>query len=333
MSENGKEMNKICAKINLLVEAKMNDFKKLRFMQRLDKNAHVALKSKLDEIENCIYFWIALIFLDLNELARHSKDKVFEVIKRIPLNIYKQYEKILSKSSNTEEARRLLYIVCAAAQSLTLVEMNWALSIKNKDYLNAPFPSQSFVIYVRYFCDFFIRIQNSRIYLIHQTAKEFLMRGSTFSESVGFVISHERPWKSSLEPTESHYLFTQICMSYFFSSKFESDSLNMKGKSLQRLSKSRFIDEYATKYEFLKYAARQWVTHFNQVENNQTKLCKLALETSLSKWRSHVAQSKTWADTSRLCCCRASLMSKVQSQRTQRQLMLSGVSYQYKSLK
>ena len=52
----------------------------------------------------------------------------------------------------------------------------------------------------------------------------------------------------------------------------------MEGKSLQRLSEGRSIDEYATKYEFLKYAARQWVTHFNQAGDNLTKLCELALE-------------------------------------------------------
>ena len=56
MKKNEEEMKLICQKINLLVDVKLKDFKKLKSFYRIEDNANVAIKTKLNEIENRIYF-------------------------------------------------------------------------------------------------------------------------------------------------------------------------------------------------------------------------------------------------------------------------------------
>ena len=278
MGENEEEMKEISAEIKLLVDAKVKELKKLRSAYGIKDDADVAVKAKLNKIEHRTYLWIALIFPELEELAGHAEDHLLEGIERIPSTVDEAYEKILSKSSNAQQARRLLHIVCAASRPLTLAEMNRALSIRDKDHTEALIPPESFRTYVRHLCGLFISIQNSSIYLIHQTAKEFLISGSTPEAPISPVISHEGPWKNSLEGSESHYVLAQICMSYFLSSEFESDPLNLKMWILRYDDVPAELEDYAKKHEFSTYAGSQWATHFEEAGCNRTKLSELALE-------------------------------------------------------
>jgi hypothetical protein len=57
----------------------------------------------------------------------------------LPQTVNNTYKRILTKSSNPKEAKKLLYIIIAAARPLTLAEMDLALALRQnhrsyKDY-------------------------------------------------------------------------------------------------------------------------------------------------------------------------------------------------------
>src|SRR5204863_8437901 len=164
-------------------------------------------------------------------------------IKRIPHTVYEAYERILANSGDDDKARRLLHIVCAASRPLTLAEMNRALSINDNGSEGSLVPRQSFPLIVRDLCGLFVSIQHERIYLIHQTAKEFLIGENATGESVRPVDSGKGSWKHSLEPTESNLVLAKICISYLLFPVFEIDRLVIDGRSIKEQ-----VDRYTTKH-------------------------------------------------------------------------------------
>ncbi len=91
------------------------------------------------------------------------------------------YEAILSRSPRPEQAKRLLHIIVAAVRPLTIHEMNIAFNIKRGDKcLEAMDLDQedALISNIKNICGPFVSVHNSQVYLLHQIAKEFLVRPS-----------------------------------------------------------------------------------------------------------------------------------------------------------
>ena len=274
MGENDQEMEEISAEIALVIEKRVDDFKNQRIGYGIYDDGHDFVLEQLKKIENRTYLWMSLIFPELEEKAGHATDQLLEAIQRIPPSVDKAYERILDKSSDRGKARRLLHIVCGAARPLTLIEMNRALSIHDDGRLAKLTPSQSFTGIVRGLCGLFISIKNEKIYLIHQTAKEFLTRENATGEFDRSVDSRNETWKHSLEPTESNLILAKICISYLLSPIFESDLLAMDH---DHGGPEKAVNRYIDEHDLLDYSANHWATHFRAAETKETATLKLAL--------------------------------------------------------
>src|SRR4029077_20200461 len=98
---------------------------------------------------------------------------------RLPRTVDEAYNRILSKSRDSDMAKRILHIVIVAARPLTLGEMALALAIRenHQSYSDLDLKSEAlFRESMRDICGLFVTIINSRIYLLHQTVKEFLVQ-------------------------------------------------------------------------------------------------------------------------------------------------------------
>ncbi|RKK27473.1 hypothetical protein BFJ66_g15428 [Fusarium oxysporum f. sp. cepae] len=107
-----------------------------------------------------------------------DKTKIREATSSLPRTVDDAYERILAKSSNPEEAKKLLHIIIAAARPLTLAEMDLALALRqsHRSYRDVDDrPQERFGRYIRDLCGLFVTITDSKIYLLYQTAKEFLV--------------------------------------------------------------------------------------------------------------------------------------------------------------
>lgn len=266
-----KEIEEIAEEINLFIKDRVSQARK-KF--GLTKKEEELLLHGLEAVPNQTYLWVYLT-LDWIETEIHNKiseTKIRDAISILPRTVDEAYDKILAKSTDAAETKKLLHIVVAAERPLTLDEMDLALAVQQhdsyKDFKRRP--SDRFRKYIRDLCGLFININDEKIYLLHQTAKEFLV-------PIGHYDSHQEittqrghvsqvdlrkqlTWRSSLIPTESHRIIFQACAWYLLFIKFQASHCKFEHKRIF------FGDEFRTgcyhAFVFLDYSAKSWATHF-----------------------------------------------------------------------
>src|SRR5271154_3361202 len=67
---------------------------------------------------------------------------------------------------------------------------------------------------IRHLCGLFVFINHSRIYLIHQTAREFLIKR-------GGIHEWHSGWRHSLDPTNSERIMVRVCVQYLSMDEFQ----------------------------------------------------------------------------------------------------------------
>ncbi|KAM0246182.1 hypothetical protein ACHAQJ_010321 [Trichoderma viride] len=267
--ESDVEMIKISQEIDIFIQARVSvvgEKLKLRYDEQ------DLLLRELMRVPNRTYLWVHLT-LDLIEHDLDlDKTGIVRITSHLPNTVEEAYERILSRSRNLEEAKKLLHIVVAAARPLTLNEMNLALTLAShhQSYGDHSLKSEErFREKVRDLCGLFVTVINSRIYLLHQTAKEFLVQTNPANISKGIYINPK--WKHSLWPQESHRLLVEICIWHLLSAEFEDQPPTGKG----------MISQYTDNQVFLDYSATHWTTHLREsrIEVNKSlnqlllKLC------------------------------------------------------------
>jgi len=166
----------------------------------LPKELLADLQNKLIKGADRTFLWTTLTIKLLEDASERgaSKRELDDIL--LSRDIDEVYARLLEGSADAGQARTLLQVVVAAARPLTLAEMNVALAIPSKNAvrtypLTGPEkklaredPPQikslenldshlklSFENYVKSLCGHFLRIIDQRIYLVHQTARDYLL--------------------------------------------------------------------------------------------------------------------------------------------------------------
>ena len=97
------------------------------------------------------------------------------MVETTPPDLDGVYNKMLSETSHSRGSRKLLEIVVGAFRPLSLVELNMALAIKpqNKSEQDLDLEPDMEGL-VKRLCGRFLIVINGFIYLVHQTARDFL---------------------------------------------------------------------------------------------------------------------------------------------------------------
>lgn len=248
------------------------------------------------------FLWITLILQLLAEKVESgvSRRELHSILDN--RNIDKLYTELLMMCPEVEKARKALNILLAAVKPLTLTQMSIALAIEPdhdilrssdgprrpssstmqdlEDNLNYPFET-----HLKFICGNFIRIIHEKAYLVHETAREFLLdswsnkhhvahaqglapleRQTTFATGLRtntLSVPHATPgiltnttphvaidlWQHSFTLVESNSLMLQICTTFLYMMAKET-SLNVLGEPSEKA------------HEFLEYAAQSWWRHF-----------------------------------------------------------------------
>ena len=141
-----------------------------------------------------------------------------------------------------------------AVRPLTLNEMNVALSITEDSCCLADLDlesSSSFRTTVRDLCGLFVNIRDSRIYLLHQTAKEFLLQRRDHFGRCNLSVR----WQQSMDAAICNITIAKICLSFLSFSDFETGPSPGLGIGLV---------EYLGRYLFLEYASINWLEHIRR---------------------------------------------------------------------
>lgn len=270
--ENEAEMEAIRIEIELVIRERVKQFDQLRRHRGIEDNACEALLQRLLQVENRTYLWVSLIFPELERCAGLSEKKLLQAVQTIPTTIDDAYESILSRSTDLKEARKLLQIVLGAERPLTLDEMNIALSMTDESRCMEDLDIESPISFrttIRDLCGLFISIRDSRIYLIHQTAKEFLLAYWTDAPSDCLSASS---WKHSLHPATCFNLVTRACTVYLKFTEFEAYPFIPDGRRWSALRKA--TNEYLQKHALLEYASLHWYQYskFLEIDEYQRML-------------------------------------------------------------
>lgn len=256
--ESDVEMEKISREIDVFIRARIQDIGTRLMLSHSEQDL---LLEKILCVPNRTYLWVHLT-LDLIESDIDiDKSRIRELISHLPETVDEAYDSILSKSGNSKKARKILHIIVAAARPLTLREMSLALVLQEShrfyDDLELEFKPGSedrFRERVRDVCGLFVTIIDSRLYLLHQTAKEFLVQNDTANSSEDVHL--DLKWKHSLRPQESHRILTKICIWHLLLEDFENDPLG----------ENRELSQYVKDHTFLDYSAKHWAAHFRELE-------------------------------------------------------------------
>jgi ankyrin repeat protein len=258
-----QESEAIGREIDRVIKWKLS---KLALELRLNDTEQATLETELLSMTHRTYLWAKLVFDILYRTIRPTSRRLKEIVRSLPPTVDKAYEAILSRIDDAEQpqARKLLSIVVAASRPLTLHELNVALTVelqhKSYDDLRADLDDEErFETTVRNMCGLFVTILDQKIYLIHQTAREFL------------VARHEvrDGWKHSLDPVQSELILATSCIVPLMFSDFDE----------YRMPDDVSLGELLSGFEFLGYAASFWTAHFREAQKQATdELLQLVLQ-------------------------------------------------------
>src|SRR4029077_10160366 len=142
---------------------------------------------------------------------------------------------------------------------------------------------------MRDICGLFVTVINSRIYLLHQTVKEFLVQNN--HEIHAKTDYGDLKWKHSLRQRDSHRVLTEICMRQLLFAEFEA----------YPLGKDAMLSQYVESHVFLDYSAKYWTTHLHRsgieadgaATQSILKLCDASSKPCLTWFRIYWASTNT----------------------------------------
>ncbi|PWW74073.1 hypothetical protein C7212DRAFT_359329 [Tuber magnatum] len=217
------------------------------------------LRDLLESSADRTFLWVSLVLGILKESEDGSPEEFTNIVSTTPRDLAALYTKILDKTKYPDKARLILNIVVAAARPLTLREMNVAFRISRdgKDVRNLRDLDPGFEKTVKNYCGLFVRIIDSKVYLVHQTAREFLIKRSSLGEG---------NWQYTLGPNDSNFILADICITYLSREDFENVSfvISTSGDIEQGT-----VDHHIQKYSLLDYASRYWADHFRDSGDRQ----------------------------------------------------------------
>ena len=244
-----KETQSIRYEINLVLDARVSE---LAETNRLSPQARDALHKRLSSIEHRTYLWLKLILEYLGEQNEVKARDVSRLVASIPANIEEAYDGILSRSNDPLRARQILHFILGAVKPLSLAEMNILVSIddscRTKDDIELS-PNSTMESTVKNICGLFVTIIDSRIHLIHQTARDYLILLEKTNATVPSPVASS--WKHTFAPQDSALLIAKSCILFLSLEDFDDVTLTAGNWRM------RNIKEYA----LFNYAARYWPHH------------------------------------------------------------------------
>jgi hypothetical protein len=278
-----EEAAKISAEIDIVIRSRAAEVSRTL---SLHQDEHDVLLEELTRTSNRTYLWAHLVFDEIQRSLLLTPGGIRSIVRSIPRTVFEAYEKILSKSPDSELTRKLLHIVVAAVTPLTLREMALALSIGPNGQsvrrggldVASPEEEERFRDDIRQLCGLFVVIVDSKIYLLHQTAREFLITPTP--DATPFPGSSGTPtleWQHSLHLEDSHGILARICMQRLSLSDF---SLYGFREATYRAGYDAY-KTYIHQRTLLRHAVLHWADHFRQgrwhdedlVVENATSLC------------------------------------------------------------
>lgn len=240
----------IRAEIDLFIDSKVDELS-----GSLKPETREKISGRLKKMDNRTYLWLKIIFEIIeNQPSLYEKESdINKLLSELPSEVSDAYEAILTRSPDPSRAKALLQIVLAARRPLSLDEMNVALTVALREESFASYGAleegmwqkENFKRVVQNTCGLFISVHNSRIFFMHQTAREFLIDPRRRTK-----------WEGSLNLKDSHRTLSLCCTRYLLIlAKFAEADLELNGSFWLEL------EDECPQFPFYIYAFLNWELH------------------------------------------------------------------------
>ncbi|PGH15678.1 hypothetical protein AJ79_02272 [Helicocarpus griseus UAMH5409] len=224
----------------------------------LHKKERDRLLEKLLTMSNRTYLWWHLVFEKLQQADKRTWKAFDELIEDIPETLDQAYEKLLTTANSRIRGKTetLLRIVVGARRHLTLAEMDIAFQLGKESshaqkFEDLDLDGDKLAERIQELCGFCVCIEDSRVHLIHQTVKEFLVPDQTTAAKDG--------WKHSLDKHTTEVLLTKICVQYLSFEHFGDPNIGwIHPEGTEQFEGGR--------YAFLNYSSNSWYEHFSNLD-------------------------------------------------------------------
>ena len=228
--------------INLVIDAKVP-----HITGGFNEEDRARISNRLKKMDNRTYLWLFLT-IDIIEKSPsrfRRKSDLDSVLSNLPSKVSDAYERILCRSNDEGKARILFELILAATRPLSLEEANMALTIATRDESCKSqralelWPLKSFTTTVQNICGLFVSVHDGKLFLIHQTARDFLIKTPKSAST------HLHKWKGYLDMAVAHGTMSRICLDY------------LSFQDVASIHQSQRNECY-----LLNYAANNWVFHY-----------------------------------------------------------------------
>ncbi|KAG9569566.1 purine and uridine phosphorylase, partial [Aureobasidium melanogenum] len=260
-----EENDQICTEINRVINLKV---RQLANRLGLRESTSSRLEQTLLAMEHRTYLWLHLAIDDIRTTLQDSFTPDEEPIESVPSSVEGAYEKILSRvpEARRQKVKLILRIIVGARRPLAVGEMALALGLATSKQHRTSADVQINAIHLenqlRHWCGLFIFVNrsDSRIYLIHQTAREFLIAREYMP-----ILGHlpDSLWRYSLEQIETEKIMAEICIRCL---NLEDLKMLLDDDHLDESNQSQRCRE-----EFAEYCCEWWVTHYRCSESATEK--------------------------------------------------------------
>ena len=247
------EVDAISEDVSMVVKSDIMDLENQGLPSNILSDIQAALISRADRT----FLWVALILQLLKEkveagASRRELDQILE-----SRDIYDIYSGLLQGRENTSKAERMLHIILAAPRPMKVEELSIALAIRlDSDHSPSSLPGPSrnlgdvefdmvfpFENHIKSLCGHFVRIIRNRVYLVHETAREFLLELSSSPHQPAQSLV---PWQHLFHISSSRRILLNICVAYLY----------CLGRQPNRASSGCLSRQSVP---FLDFAATEWV--------------------------------------------------------------------------
>ncbi|KAI1127027.1 hypothetical protein F5Y10DRAFT_278351 [Nemania abortiva] len=171
--ENEEEVDKIAQEITISTKQRIEE---LCNKLKLTIEEKQVLYAELITTHHRTYLWVHLVFAIIEETVFLTKSDMRSSIRKLPRTVEDAYESILCKSRDPEKARKILCIVVTVDRPLTTLVLRGESHRYHEELERDTPPPDRLRNAIRENCGLFVVIQDSHVFLLHQTAREFLIQ-------------------------------------------------------------------------------------------------------------------------------------------------------------
>lgn len=262
-----EESDQIKKEIDIVIPMKMQQVAR---EAGLSSEVQKTLETQLLQMQNRTYLWLHLAIEDIRTTLSNSLQPGSESIRHVPATVDAAYANILARvqADQFSTVKKILLIVCGASRPLTISEMAIALGIALKPESSSIHSVQldpaRLSSRIRSLCGLFIIITDTGIHLLHQTAKDFLVRDNVSVQSGGL----DSLYPLKREDTES--TLAEICVRFLLMDDFRGSQYRFQ-LWCDNDSSLRDCPEHPVPgvYTFLHYSAENWAHHVRHMSSSR----------------------------------------------------------------